>query len=108
MKRLIEVPLDAGQVAVFEVEDEADGIVRSARPSEVIGRMTESFAAGIRPFRTIAESILDTFGNLSEQPDEVAVEFGIKAIASAGLVVAQTSGEATFTVTLRWQQQRHD
>ena len=104
MDHFIHVMIDGHNTVVFEVEDSSDEIVRSARPGETVGRMTEDLTAALTRFRTLAETMIGTFADLSEQPDEITVGFGIKATAAAGLVVAQASGEATFTVNLRWRR----
>jgi hypothetical protein len=40
---------------------------------------------------------------LSQRPDQVEVEFSLKASANAGFVVASGSLEANYTVKLIWK-----
>jgi len=45
---------------------------------------------------------------LSERPDEVAVEFGLKLDAEAGAYLAKAGGEAGFKVQLKWQRKEEE
>jgi hypothetical protein len=52
--------------------------------------------------RSAAVSALRTFRDKSLDPDEVSLEFGVKFNATAGAVIAKTSGEGHLTVKLVW------
>lgn len=106
MTYLIEVPLDGAGTIVMEVDDEdASGIVRSARPGEVVGAAVMSFDAALERFQPMAQKLIAKLGDIADRPDEVGVEFGLKMSMEAGLVVAHTSGEANFKVSLQWRRQ---
>ena len=100
---VIEVPLDDGESVRVEV-DAPGGIAQAARPGEVATRAAESFQAALERFEPVTEAIIKRFQNLTERPAEVGVEFGIKLNADAGVVIAHTSGEANFKVTVQWRQ----
>jgi|tagenome__1003787_1003787.scaffolds.fasta_scaffold20636313_2 hypothetical protein len=105
MVYLIEVPLDGAESIVIEIgEVESGGIARSARPGEVVGMATASFDAALDRLRPMAQTLIAKLHELAERPDEIGVEFGLKMTIDAGLVVARTSGEANFKVTLRWNR----
>ena len=55
--------------------------------------------------RPAAEAVVDGFRNLADSPDEIEVEFGSRLNAEVGAIVAQASGEANFTIKLRWTRQ---
>jgi hypothetical protein len=40
---------------------------------------------------------------MSEPPDKVEVEFGVKLNADAGVILASAGAEANYTVTLTWR-----
>jgi Trypsin-co-occurring domain 1 len=101
---LVEVPLRSGDVIAVEVDDQDAGIVRAARPGEVIATATSSFEAALERLQPMAQTLVDKLGNLAERPDEMGIEFGMKLNVDAGLVIARTSGEANFKVTLQWRR----
>src|SRR5688572_26838268 len=105
MTYLIEVPLDGAAPIVMEIDDVGDGgIVRSARPGEVIGMAATSFDAALERLQPLAQTLIAKLRDVGERPDEIGVEFGLKMSMAAGLVVAHTSGEANFKVTLQWKR----
>lgn len=102
MRELIEVPLDDGGVVLVEVEEHEDGIVRAARPREVVATAAESLQASLDRIRPVAEALVGKLRNLADRPEEITVEFGITWSAQAGVIVAQAASEANFKVALRW------
>lgn len=102
VRKLIEVPLDDGGVVLVEVEDHEDGIVRSARPGEVVATAAESLQASLDRIRPVAGALVAKLRDLADRPEEITVEFGIKWSAQAGVIVAQAASEANFKVALRW------
>jgi hypothetical protein len=105
MTYLIEVPLDDADSVVIEIDDGGNsGIVRSARPGEVIARTTMSFDAALERLQPMAQTLITRLRDLAERPDEIGIEFGLKMSMEAGLVVAHTSGEANFRVILQWKR----
>ena len=105
MTFLIEVPLDGAAPVVMEIEDaEGVGIVRSARPGEVVATATKSFDAALERLQPMAQTLITRLQDLGERPDEISIQFGLKMTIDAGLVVAHSSGEANFNVTLQWKR----
>jgi hypothetical protein len=52
----------------------------------------------------MAQALIAKLRDLGERPDEISVEFGLKMSVGARLVVAHSSGEANFKVTLQWKR----
>jgi Trypsin-co-occurring domain 1 len=52
----------------------------------------------------MAQALIARLRDLAERPDGIGVEFGLKMSMDAGLVVAHTSGEANFKVSLQWNR----
>jgi NTP-dependent ternary system trypsin peptidase co-occuring protein len=103
MKAIATVPLESGDSIAIEVEDTEDtAIVRASRSPDALA--VQAFEAALERLRPAAEAIVNNLRLLSQTPDEIGVEFGIKVMADAGLVVARTSGEANFKVTLQWRR----
>ena len=104
MTYLLEVPLETGAAIAVEIDDEDAEVVRAARPGEVIATATKSFEAELERLQPMAQALVDKLGNLTERPDEIGVEFGLKLSVDAGLVVAHSSAEANFKITLQWRR----
>jgi hypothetical protein len=107
MKHLILFPMDDGGSILFEVEsDEGEsGLEPAARPGEVAARASETLENAINTVKPAAEAILSRLSNLSQRPEEIEVEFGLKASAQAGMFIASGTIEANYVVKLKWRLQ---
>jgi SOS-response transcriptional repressor LexA len=100
MKRLIEFATQDGDSVVVEVEEEpSPGTVRAARPGEIAEHAVRTFEDALGPVRIVAKALISQLRDF----DEVKVEFGVTMKAEAGALIASTSGQANFTVTLTWK-----
>lgn len=108
MKRLIEFPLEGGGSIVVEVDEPVPegGVERAARPSEISEKAEETFQAALDKIKPAAESIINQLRGISEVPDEIGVEFGIKLNGKFGAVIASAEAEANYKVTLAWKGSR--
>ena len=104
MKRLIEFPLQDGGTMVVEVDEPepTGGVVKAARPGEVAEKAKETLEDALEKIKPAAQSIITKLRDLHDQPDEVAVEFGIKLSAAAGAFIASAGVEANYKVSLKW------
>lgn len=105
MRRLIEFAVPDGGTLLVEV-DEPEGT--GPRPAGVgdgmIERATMGLDQAISKVRPLAELLLSELRTLTRQPDQVAVEFGIKLNVTAGIVLANTAVEGNCKITLSWKQ----
>ncbi|MFE7528962.1 CU044_2847 family protein [Kitasatospora sp. NPDC057542] len=105
--QLIRVSLDdsdaAGQV-VLEVDTAGSGIVRAARPGEIVGTATRTLTESFDQVRGAAAALLDRLTTLPSPPSSVEVELGVKINAEAGAVIAKTAAEGNFVIKLTWQR----
>ena len=106
MKRLIEYPLEGGGVILVEVDgvEPTGSRVRGGSPAEVAERARQTFEASLERIKPAAAAIIAKIRELSDKPEEIGVEFGIKLSAEAGVVIASTGVEANFKVTLLWKR----
>jgi hypothetical protein len=105
MAFLIEVPLNGSASVVMEIDAEEDSaIVRSSRPGEIVATAAQSLDTALQRLKPMAETLVTRLRDVGERPDEIGIEFGLKMSMEAGLVVAHTSGEANFKVTLQWKR----
>jgi hypothetical protein len=107
MAYLVELPVTAqdgsATVVKVEVSGPADGLVKAARPGQVVARAArsmEDMLAGVRP---IAQSFVDSFGEMTRAPEEIQVEFGVSLSIDADLIITSTAAEAAFSVSLTWK-----
>jgi predicted RNase H-like HicB family nuclease len=106
MKRLIEFPTDDGGTIVMEVDEpEGQGMVRVARPGEIAEKAGQTFENALEKIKPAAEAVVRKLKSLAVQPDQMAIEFGIKFGAKAGAFFASADTEANFKVALTWKRQ---
>jgi hypothetical protein len=112
MKRLVEFPLEDGSSMMVEVEDPVQGAgaggstVRGVHPVEMAEKARQTFEASLEKIKPAASAIITKLREMSDQPEQVAVEFGIKMSGAAGVVLASTGIEANFKVTLTWKREQ--
>lgn len=106
MKQLIEFPMENGEVIWVEVElPETTYGDSEAAVSDLPTRASQTFQEAIAMAKPIAETILNKLSNLSERPQEIDVEFGLKLDAQAGAVISSSGLEANFKVLLKWKKE---
>jgi hypothetical protein len=107
VKRLIEFPLEDGGSIVVEVDEPEPegGVVRAARPGEIAAKAGQTFETALDRIRPAAGAIITKLRGLSDPPDEMTVEFGLKMSAEAGALVAAAGAEANYRVTLKWTRE---
>ncbi|MEU2737387.1 CU044_2847 family protein [Streptomyces sp. NPDC007095] len=110
MAYVVELPLDEGgdgvaRVVKVEVQEKpGDGLVKVARPGQVVGRATRSMGEMLSELRPMARQLVDTFSEPVRGPQEITVEFGLSLSAGADIVISSSTAQAHFTVTLKWDR----
>ena len=106
MKRLVEFSLENGGKVLVEVDGSVPegSVVRAARPGEIADRAKDTFEDALDKIKPAAQSIIEKLRGLSDEPDEIEVEFGIKLSAEAGAFIAAVGAEANYSVTLKWKK----
>jgi hypothetical protein len=110
MKRVIEFPMENGEMLLVEVEDVggSSSTLRGLPSPNVIERARVTYEQAIDNIRPAAERIIVRMRELAEPPDVIDLEFGIKLSADIGAFLASTSAEAQFTLRLTWNRgERH-
>jgi hypothetical protein len=104
MKRLIEFPLQDGDIIVIEIDEveAAGGIARAARADGISERAKETFEDAVAKIKPASDSLIARLRELHDQPSEISLEFGVKLTATVGAVIASGGGEANYKVTLKW------
>src|SRR5262249_54881460 len=97
------VDLPVGDDGYIKVEVAADGLVR-AGATDVLERFTDRFEDAMARVVRLGEDAVRPARTAGHPPDAVEVELGLKLTAKAGFVIAESTGEANFKVTLKWVQ----
>ena len=102
MAYLVEFPMADGQSVIVEMDDEqAVGFTPAAvQPGEIAATAAASFESAVDRLLPAMQVISDRMRQLT--PAELTVAVGVKLTAEAGVIIAKASGEANFTVTLKW------
>jgi hypothetical protein len=106
MSRLIEFQLDpTGQTVVLVESDEtvpAQGEVRVSAGGAVAEKAAQAFDAALAGVKPIASSVMRQLTEAAAEASEIAVEFGIKLTAKAGVIIAGAAAEGNFKVSIKW------
>ena len=110
MKHIVEFPMENGEVLLVEVDDPmASGTtLRGGHGTDMVERAQLTYEQAVDKIRPAAESIVERMRHIAEPPDVISVEFGIKLNANIGAILASTSAEAQFTLTLTWNREALD
>lgn len=106
MKHLVEFPLEDGSTVL--VESDEGPVVRGVTPHEIAEKAEQTFEAALAKIRPVAAAVIAKLRDLSDAPEQVAVEFGIKLGAKAGAFIASADTEATFKVTMTWKREQKE
>lgn len=106
MKRYVEYPLEDGGSVIVEVDEPTSGLVSAASAGEVVAQAQERFDDALEAVRPIAAKLLTKLRDLAEEPNEIAVEFGLNLGFKADVVIASGSSGADFKIALKWTRPR--
>src|SRR5690348_12288935 len=105
-KQVVEYPLEEGGVILVEVDvPQSTGFERASRVSDIV-KATQTFDQALERVKPAAQKIIAKLRSLTEPPDEIVVEFGIKLGAKAGALIASADAEANYTVHLTWRREQ--
>ena len=104
MSHIVEFRLEGGGSIPVEVDEQVSGgVVRSARPGQVVGQAGESLEEALDKAMPAAEALIAKLRNVGSRPDEIEVVFGLKLSGELGAVLAKTGVEGNFSVKLTWK-----
>jgi hypothetical protein len=99
---LVEFTLDDGGSVLVEVTgspyEETVG-----HTDDLIARVGVSFDAAIGRVRDAAMAALGQFQQMTRQPNEVEITFGVKLDTEVGAVIAKTGVEGQLGIKLTWR-----
>ena len=90
-------------VAPAEKHKSSDGqpLFRMGAPS-VAANAVQDLSDALDPLKAVSESILGTFKNLVNSPDELEIELSITLTAEAGIIITKGSVEGNFKINMKW------
>lgn len=79
--------------------------VAKVSPEKLVEKSKAAVDAAMSTMRTMANRAVTTIKKIkvSERPDKVSLEFGLKLDAEAGALVAKAGTEAAIKVTMTWE-----
>lgn len=110
MARFVEFPLEEGGSILIEVNEEAlgrAGFVKAGEPQKDVAEVAKlSFDAAIENVRRASNVMVAKLRNLSTTPDEMQVNFSLKASVELGnLAVSKGGPDASYFVSLKWRRE---
>ncbi len=110
MLRRVEFPLEDGSSIVVQVDEpETGGTVRASRLGDLaVERSRMTFEEAFRRIYAATESAVIPLTRSSLRPSEIEMEFGINLSAELGAVIAKSTSEANYKVTLRWTKEKEE
>jgi Trypsin-co-occurring domain 1 len=104
---LVDMPLRDGGSVVVEVDgaQPPGPVTRGGRREEFIVEAGQTLEDALDRVAPAFRSLVDRLHALAEHPDEINVQFGLRINTEVGAIIARTSGEANFTISLRWTRE---
>ena len=105
MTRLVEFQVEEGNSVLVEVEDvESDELTPAAKvPGEIAAQAEKTFGEAIERIEPMIHKLKEKLDAATQPADEVEVKFSVKLSGEVGAVLTKVGGEATYEITLRWQ-----
>lgn len=98
---LAEFKLADGSSVLVEVTPDS-GETRVAR-GDVVAKARVTFDEAVGQVRDAAVVALEQFQQMTRQPDQVEISFGVKLKADVGAVLAKAGVEGQLAVKLTWR-----
>jgi hypothetical protein len=105
---IIAFPTDDGEGFIFVEVDEVktasgSGIVLAGADDQ-IHQISTKFSKALSPIRQVANDVLQQLQELTQSPEEVTIEFGLKLNFEAGALIAKASTEGNLKVSIKWKK----
>lgn len=105
----VYLEVDDAPVVVAETPDGAGpalpgglGTTSAVGVERLVDKTGAALTAALKPLMSVLESVHDTVSGSARRPDELSVQLGFKLDSALDLVFVKGHGEASFTVTAKW------
>lgn len=111
MNKLLKFSTNDGNEFFVEVnEPVVNEPVRSSSKDNdtrsIIQDTKESFEKALKPLKEVSNSIINCIAEISNSPDEISVELGLRFTAKAGIILTSLDSEANLKIVLKWQREK--
>jgi hypothetical protein len=98
--------VEATDIALNNVREWLLEVARGGRRDvqQVVENASMAFDQALARLKPMCSAIVRQVRDAAEQPEEIAVEFGIKLSAEAGIILTSTSGEANPKMSVKWKR----
>ena len=105
MKQLVKFDIE-GDTSVIVEEDvyERPYEERVGRGRDAVIKAAQTLEEALYQIKLGTEKLVSKLRQISESPDGIEVEFGIKMTAEVGAIIAASGVEGNFKVTLKWNR----
>ena len=103
---MTEFTIDEGTPILVEFAPRPGVQPVSFSPVNVAEKSAQALDKAMSTIRQMGHRVSETVKsiNVADRPNKVELEFGLKLDAEAGAYIAKASTEASFKVTLTWEQ----
>jgi hypothetical protein len=115
MTQYVEFKLENGGMILIEAPEEKKGsgnagfvpASRGGEETNPAAKAAKSFSDSLESVRLSADQLMTKLQGLSSPPDEVEVNFSLKASGELGnLVVGTVGAEANYNVKIKWAKDK--
>lgn len=111
MASYVKFELEDGTIVYVESTEApkgASGFPLTGREDHLAGQAAVSFEKSIQSVRKMASVMMQEMrAGFDQPPDDIQVNFGLKASADIGsLVVSRGGGESNYNIMLRWSKEK--
>lgn len=103
MSQLVRMDLKDGGSVLVEVADSPPSgpVTRGWWTDEIVTSTGATLEQALNGLGPVVKGVVARLREAAAWPDEVAVEFAIKLSADANVIIARSTGEANFKISLR-------
>ncbi len=106
MKQIVEFELPDNKTILVEVDEpQKPGAKPVSRHGDMVIKAQKPFEEALSNIEPMLKAIKKKFDEMEDSADEVEVKFGFKLTGQAGAVIT-VGGEASYEITMRWDNRK--
>ena len=103
---IIEFKTEDNEILLIEVEAKKAGTYRGSNDKgdkDSLFKAEDKFEKALATLKTLATATMRAVRDIADSPDEYEVKVGLKFTAEANVILAKSSAEGNFEVTMKWK-----
>jgi hypothetical protein len=106
--QVVKMDLANGGSVLVEVADAVSApdpdrpVTRGGRTEDLVTSAGATLESALDQLGPVVKGVVAKLREAADWPDEVTVEFAIKLSADANVIIARSSGEANFRISMHW------